>query len=830
MIRDRQLRSTSMALRGAKASLATIILKAISVAILVTCAAVQAQAELDLRNASVDRYDNGFSLILLPDHRFPVVSVQMLYRVGARNEVSGKTGLAHFLEHMAFRDSRNFPDTELVSRIYAVGGEWHGYTWTDQTTYYSTVPSEHLDLLLRIEADRMSNLNIAKEDMQAERGAVLAEMHMYENSPTSMLIDAVNFMSFLAHPYRNNTIGWESDIQNLQHDDVVDFYKQHYQPANAVLAIVGDFDRKTVRKRVETLFGSAPSTEATPLPHTIEPPQNGLRRVTLHGPEDQRQFMIAYRAPSVVNSDFASFLVLQEILGSGSGVSFLQNDWGTAVDSESTLAGAAESLTTWYPPSAQDYVFIIGGVAPAGDDEATVEQRIESRIASLRQQAPTPTELMNAISEVQDALIFDIQTSEDAAHQLAFFDGLNALDTLLNLPELVAAVSLADVQRVATKYLRPEHRSIAWHVPPENVEAVGTTKADVTPPPGLDRPVAKPGGSAVDAPLGTILSGGVPVIVQRSDLSSTALLQIVLPSNRYNGTAPDMPVTGFSSIVRSVRPKQVDDAIQEANDTLTKLQIIPDAGNIKSGDPATRMEQTFAELMQAGGTSPDTRPVPSLITVVGDIDVDNVLDQLEETFGSLHYDDVAVSQSPPIAGDTLTLSVGKAVAQAQLGYIAVAPSPGDPRSDAWRLLLYILSHDYEGRLGKKAISESGLAYYIGSDYRSDGTNAWVTLSTGVDANKIAPLGELLFAELERLASEPPSDREIAEAKSNQLGRLKSSAQSNAELSAELATQWLWHGEIVTVESLRERLDSISRQDILDEITPFISGKMIVVAE
>ena len=222
--------------------------------------------------------------------------------------------------------------------------------------------------------------------------------------------------------------------------------------------------------------------------------------------------------------------------------------------------------------------------------------------------------------------------------------------------------------------------------------------------------------------------------------------------------------------------------------------------------------------------------MPSLITVVGDIDVDNVLDQLEETFGSLHYDDVAVSQSPPIAGDTLTLSVGKAVAQAQLGYIAVAPSPGDPRSDAWRLLLYILSHDYEGRLGKKAISESGLAYYIGSDYRSDGTNAWVTLSTGVDANKIAPLGELLFAELERLASEPPSDKEIAEAKSNQLGRLKSSAQSNAELSAELATQWLWHGEIVTVESLHERLDSISRQDILDEITPFISGKMIVVAE
>lgn len=166
-----------------------------------------ALAALDLNNAAVHRLENGLTVILLEDRNFSVASVQMLYRVGARDELTGKTGLAHFVEHMAFRDTENFPNTDVVSSIYANGGEWHGYTWTDETTYFATIPSEHLDLLLRIEADRMSRLVIAEENMEPERGAVLAEMHMYENDPVSMLIDAVMFTSFLAHPYRNNTIG-----------------------------------------------------------------------------------------------------------------------------------------------------------------------------------------------------------------------------------------------------------------------------------------------------------------------------------------------------------------------------------------------------------------------------------------------------------------------------------------------------------------------------------------------------------------------------------------------------------------------------------------------
>ena len=156
---------------------------------------------------------------------------------------------------MAFRDTQNFPDTEVVSRIYAVGGEWHAYTWLDQTTYFETLPSQYLELALKIEADRMARLLIPGDQVEAERGAVLAELHGYENDPASLLHDAVLMVSFLQHPYRNNTIGWESDVESIQHADIVSFYERFYQPANAVLVVVGDVSRTEVEAKVKELFG-----------------------------------------------------------------------------------------------------------------------------------------------------------------------------------------------------------------------------------------------------------------------------------------------------------------------------------------------------------------------------------------------------------------------------------------------------------------------------------------------------------------------------------------------------------------------------------------------
>ncbi|MEX2494576.1 MAG: insulinase family protein [Woeseia sp.] len=789
-----------------------------------------ASAGLDLRNASVERLDNGLTVILLEDRNFPVVSTQMLYRVGARDESYGQTGIAHFLEHMAFRSSDNFPDTGLVSSIYAAGGEWHGYTWTDQTTYFSTVPKEHLDLLLRIEADRIARLRIAREDMEAERGAVLAEMHMYENYPTSMLLDAILFTSFQAHPYRNNTIGWESDIENLTHKEVVAFYERHYQPANAVLAVVGDFDREKVRRRIEKLFGGLKGRAPTPLPHTIEPLQKGERRVRLYADTSVKRFMIGYRAPAASDPDFPAFLVLEAMLGASSGVNFRQNDWGTSARDESLLHGVADEVTTWYPPSAQDYVLIVGGTIPADGDETALEQAIESRIANLRDNVPEDA-VAAAIGSVLDELVYDVETTEDAAHQLAFFDGLNALERLLELPRRVEAVTATDVQRVARRWLLPQRRTIGWHVPGEDraeaqalVERPRANSVDKGNPEPLDT-------QRVPPPEVRRLRGGIPVIVQPSDVSPSGWLQLVMPGNNTlaANALSNNPVRNHSSLVWRFRAGELAETVRMAQEALRAGSVAKGEAEADSKDPETRLEQVFDTLMSSAsaGAAP---PVPALIVVSGDVDAETTFDLLERSFGDSDGAVPAVQRAQPVPGDDIEINLGRPVAQAQLGYVVAAPGPDDATSGAWQILRYILSHDYEGRLGKEAISNRGLAYYIDSRYRSDGENGWVTLSVGVDPDKVAALKALLESELERLEKEPPLQAEIDEARQHLVGRHRSSAQSNEELARARARDWLWYGEVLTPDALARKLDGIDRDDVLEVIPQFIDGAMVVIEQ
>ena len=787
-----------------------------------------ALAAIDLRNATVEVLDNGLTVILLEDRRFPVVSVQALYRVGARNEETGKTGLAHFLEHMAFRDSRHFPGTDIVGRIYAVGGEWHGYTWIDQTTYYSTVPREHVDLLLRIEADRMSGLELQPEDMDAERGAVLAELHMYENLPTSMLIDAVNFTSFLAHPYRNNTIGWESDLLSLGHADVVDFYQRHYHPANAVLAVVGDFERETVRERIDELFAPLARRPATPLPHTVEPPQQGLRRITLRASDSRRQFMIAYRAPSANSVDYAPFLVLQELLGGGSGVNFLQNDWGTPAGPDAPLFGVADDITTWFPPSAQPYVFIIGGRAPTGAETAAVEAGVEARVAALRGTLVDRAALASAVDRVHEALVRDVQTTEDAAHQLAFFAGLGALDTLLELPERVRAVTAADVQAVAQRYLDPSRRSIAWHLP--GPEYTPTTAATATRTLPAAKTPAPPGKKANPRPFARRLSGGLPVVGQVSDFSPLVELLVVLPSTGVAGASGNEPILGHSSYRYSGSSGELESLVRAAAADLAAIESRKLPAATPSPDPATRLEQEFEVLLGSAERPPAASDAPALIAVAGDFDEDELFAGLERHFGEIAPGAAAVVEAPELPAGPRVVHLGRALAQAQLGYVARAPGPGEPLADASRLLLYVLSHDYEGRLGKKAISDSGLAYYIDSRYRSDGKNAWITLATGVDPEKLDQLEELFAAEIDRLLREPPTATELHEARQHQLGRRQSAAQSNAELTEQLAIDWLWHGRLRTAESIRQSLDAVDEAAIQEAALLLGRGIQVVVRE
>ena len=229
-------------------------------------------------------------------------------------------------------------------------------------------------------------------------------------------------------------------------------------------------------------------------------------------------------------------------------------------------------------------------------------------------------------------------------------------------------------------------------------------------------------------------------------------------------------------------------------------------------------------------TAPLREPAVELVVVAGDVDPAQVVDVLGDTFGGLRPPAPVVMPAPAFSTQDLEIRLGRKIAQAWLGYIVPAPPPDDTAADAWRLLLYIFSHDYEGRLGKNAISRRGLVYYIGSAYRSDGQNAWITLATGVDPGNVTAMRTLLDEEFGRLVNEPPTAEEIDEAKRHLVGRRRSAAQSNAELAALLATEWLWYGEILSTERIAERLERITREDVVAIVPAFADGKSIVVRE
>ena len=790
----------------------------------------QAIAQIDLSRASVTTLDNGLQVIMLEEHSLPVVSVQMLYKVGAKNEQYGLTGISHYLEHMAFRATENFPDTDVVSKIYAVGGEWHAYTWIDQTVYYETLPSTQLALALRIEADRMQRLLIPEDEVDPERGAVFAEMHSYENDPANPLRDAIIATSILAHPYRNNVVGNESDINNIQQADLVDLYERHYHPGNAVLAIVGDFDAPAALKDVKKLFGDFATSKEVPLPATVEPRQQGERRVNLVAASEQQNFEIAYQAPGVKDDDFVAFLMLREILGGSEGLNF-QHDLGLASVQEGTYL--EEGMTTWFHPTRQPFLFTISGTVPAETSQAETEKSVEQQLARLREVPVSVAMLQYAKQQLLKALVFDVETTEDAAHQLGFFAGLDALDVLLGLQHSITKVEATDIQRVARHYLAATQRTTGWSTPTAAARLALAAKPGekLTRPPVRMQKTTRQSAVKDRASGVHYLSAGMPVIAKPMRLSNSAYLAIVYPTTRIDlgeNAAANVAVHGHTMQEFRVLPNELAGAIRTARHSLSEAGLVDAETPIASNDPWSRLSQAVEQVSAYDEAWPEDVPTPALIVAVGDFDVKLVLAQLETAFG-----DIAPTASmiePPLVLRQEELAVATVLprSQGQIAYVVPAPAPASDDYDAWRIAHYIYTHASEGRLGKKTITESGLLYWINSDYATDGQRGWIVARAGVDQHKQASVRKLFRSELARLKSEPPTAAEIADARQYFLGRQQSAAQSNTEIAHRLVRDWMSRGEIVTMKSLRTRLDAVSREDVIRILPAYTAGSIVTV--
>src|SRR3954469_17216638 len=243
---------------------------------------------------------NGLTVVLSEDHSTPIVHLNLTYHVGSKNEKAGRTGFAHLFEHLMFKGSKNVQPEAHTSMVASVGGQSNAYTTEDATVFWETAPAQYLPMMLWLEADRMATLRIDKETFTSEREVVKEERRLrVDNQPYGQLNEIIYDQAFTVHPYKHPTIGSMVDLEAASIDDVRDFYRTYYVPANATIALVGDFDSPQALQLVTQYLGRVPKSDR-PIPRDLpkEPPQTKEKRVTLQAPWPLPAVVVAYHVPA----------------------------------------------------------------------------------------------------------------------------------------------------------------------------------------------------------------------------------------------------------------------------------------------------------------------------------------------------------------------------------------------------------------------------------------------------------------------------------------------------------------------------------------------------
>jgi len=454
--------------------------------------------------------DNGLTVVLRALRSDPVVAVQMYYRAGARNETTGITGIAHYVEHMLFRGTDNHGLADVTGVIERAGGEWHGYTWLDGTTYFEAAPRDLLPALLRLEAERMTQARMAAGEVEPERGAIFQEYRGYQLDPRSDLFDATMAILFQQHPYRNNTMGWESDLAGITHADLVAFYRRYYGPRNAVLAIAGDFDPTRAEDEVGALFGAIPAGGDDTAIRTVEPPLDGTRRVTLVRPGASPAIVVSFLAPPPGRPrEYAALMVLDTLLAGARGLSFYHHSGdqtsGGAVAPAARLAdvtarGPAADLGTAFVPTVYPGHYSIYATPRAGRSLTEVEAAIVGALAEAAGSI-SDDEVARARRLIAAADSVEIDSPVEIAHEMAFWTALGGPGSRRRVIQAVGAVTASEVRALAAG-LTPTRAAIGMLLPPTfttGSAATGAAGPETAAPDG--RRVEAPRDPAVTPPL-----------------------------------------------------------------------------------------------------------------------------------------------------------------------------------------------------------------------------------------------------------------------------------------------------------------------------------------
>jgi zinc protease len=430
---------------------AFVILMAVGVAL--------AAAPPDVTQATLD---NGLRVLLLEDHRSPVVSVQVWYRVGSRNERPGATGLAHFLEHMMFKGTPSHGKGDFAQLVEQSGGQDNAFTTQDVTSYFVDIAADKVDMVLALEADRMRYLLLDPKEIDSERQVVMEERRTRtEDDPEGLLSEELNALAFKAHPYRWPIIGWMEDIKRINPVELRAFYDLYYRPNNAILVVVGDVKAPAVLERVRHLFGPIPRGPEPPSVTAVEPPSIGDRRVLVRKAGAELPIVdLAWLVPNFESADAPALELLSTILSEGRASRLYR---GLVYERRLALGAGGEYSYFSRDPN----LFSLYATPLPGQMPETLEQALLGEIERLKTEPVPDEEIERAKNQIEASFVWGQDSVHSRASSLARFELTGSWRRQAEFVPRIRAVTAVDLQRAARTYFPTDRKTVGILLPAE---------------------------------------------------------------------------------------------------------------------------------------------------------------------------------------------------------------------------------------------------------------------------------------------------------------------------------------------------------------------------
>ena len=418
------------------------------------------QSEAGLRERVYETVlSNGLKVILLENHRAPVVTFQVWYRVGSRNEAWGKTGLSHMLEHMMFKGTKKVGPEEFSRIIQENGGNDNAFTSSDYTAYFENISSDRLKVPIELEADRMQNLILREKDFKTEQLVVMEERRMRtDDDPQSYLGEQLDAAAFQTSPYHWPVIGWMEDIRRFTIDDLKSYHQIYYNPANAFLVVVGDFKKGKLLPQLQETFGQIPKGVTPSQGRDTDPTQSGERRIFVKKEAQLPYLIMGYHIPNISSPDSYVLEVLTEILSGGKSARFYKD---LVHDRQLLLGADVDNPLLSHDPN----LFAIYAAPLPGKDMSEIEKALEQEIERVKKEPVGEQELQKAKNRIEAAFVYAQDSIFYQAMLLARYEIVSGWKEIDDYLPSIRKVTPEDIMRVAKSYLTPDNRTVGILLP-----------------------------------------------------------------------------------------------------------------------------------------------------------------------------------------------------------------------------------------------------------------------------------------------------------------------------------------------------------------------------